>query len=95
MQSYTTQAHQRDYRGNVILPGGKTRARHNKTHLFAILGLMCAITIVGCLCGVLTLHNQQLKHRIKALETQSHATVAPEIPISEQHHVIENLPKLN
>ncbi len=111
MQSYTTQAHQRNYQGNVVLHTLPARKQHRKNNP-VIIGLMVvAITVVGGMLGVMTLHNQQLKHRIKALESQSHTDITsqaviqtnttkrgktlPYIPISDQKHATETMPAVD
>ena len=110
MQSYTTQAHQRNYQGNVILPNKFNVTKRKATRGIAVWILALTVAITSSLLGVVTLHNQQLKHRIQALETQSTAVTAPtttnnkptrrgktlpSVPISEQQHETENLPLLN
>lgn len=109
MQSYTTQAHQRNYQGNVILPNKFNVTKRKAIRGMAVWILALTVAITSSLLGVVTLHNQQLKHRIQALETQSTAVTAPatpnrptrrgktlpSVPISEQQHETENLPMLN
>ncbi len=111
MQSYTTQAHQRNYQGKVIFADHQTPRKHSRRHSIAIWVLVCAVAVSTSLLGVMTLHNQQLKHRLHALETQSVTAIAPQanahvqqpkrgktlprIPISEQQHETENLPIIN
>ncbi|MBS7401646.1 MAG: hypothetical protein KIG16_03990 [Eubacteriales bacterium] len=105
MQSYTTQAHQRNYQGHVILQNRISERR--KKHGLAVGILAFLVALTSSLLGVMALHNQQLKHRIHALETQSVAAIAPQatkqtrrgktlpnIPISEQQHETEDLPTL-
>lgn len=110
MQSYTTQAHQRNYQGNVILQSQRVQHRQPKIHIIAIGILVLMVAITSSLLGVVTLHNQQLKHQIQVIETQSTAVIAPQpaadqktrrgktlpsVSISEQQHETEDLPALN
>lgn len=73
MQSFTTQSHERNYQGNVIFQMVQnTKAkRHRLASIIATVCLACTIMVTGTLLGVMTVHNQQLKHEIKTLETQS------------------------
>ncbi len=82
MQSYMTQAHQRNYQGKVILQPdnqvNRTRSkRHKILNKIAITTMVLAMMVSGSLLGVMTLHNHQLKQRIQVLETQT-ATVTPQ-----------------
>ena len=83
MQSYTTQSHQRNYQGKVVLPETKhtadTRPKQNKFFGIVAASIMAlAIALTGSLLGATTLHNQQLKHQVHALQTQITQTAAPQ-----------------
>ena len=73
MQSFTTQAHARNYQGNVILQtqnqATKTK-RHHPSSLIMTICLALVIAITSTLLGVVTVHNQQLEREIQTLETQ-------------------------
>lgn len=109
MQSYTTQAHQRNYQGNVILPK-QPILQKRRSHGIAVWILAFTVAVTSSLLGVMTLHNQQLKHRLHTLETQSTEVLAPQatttlktrrgktlpsVSISEQEHETETLPAIN
>ncbi len=74
MQSFTTQPHERNYQGNVMLPiSSHAKRKPNKSKIWhcitlSFLGLTVAITSV--LLGAVTLHNQTLKQEVQNLQTQ-------------------------
>ncbi len=72
MQSFTTQAHVRNYRGNIILQtSSKTKVkRHRTSNFITTICLVFAVAVTGSLLGVMTIHNQQLKRKIQSLTTQ-------------------------
>ncbi len=80
MQSFTTQPHQRNYQGNVILTNHnrsiKLRSNHYKLwNGIALAIIILTITVTGGLLGSMTLHNHQLKYQLQILEAQT-ATIS-------------------
>ena len=83
MQSFRTQAHQRNYQGNVILPTANTvtksqSQRHKVLTGIAIAIMALAVTVSSSLLGIMALHNQQLQQEIQDLMTQNTGTKAKE-----------------
>ena len=75
MQSYTTQTHQRNYQGNVILNTPSRRARHHQLWVSIVFSIMTlAVIVSSTLLGVMALHNQALKHQVASIITKSSAT---------------------
>ena len=75
MQSFTTQSHQRNYKGNVVVENqnparGQTKRRKVLSGI-ATSVMALAIATTGTLLGATTLHNRQLKNDIHALQVQA------------------------
>lgn len=108
MQSYTTQAHQRNYQGQVVL-NQPVKVKRRRITSIAIAVLVVALAVTTGLLGVSTLHNQQLKQRLQTANAQvstvdaptettpthRRGKVLPRIPVSERSHATENLPSVN
>ncbi len=76
MQTFTTQSHQRNYQGNVVVATPEYQARLKKKRKKIFSGITTAImalavVITGSLLGATTVHNQQLKHQVKDLQIQT------------------------
>lgn len=83
MHSFTTQSHKRNHQGNVILhnannPINHQTQRHKILDIIATSIMILAIAVTGSLLGVMTIHNQQLKHQVQTLKTQTNT-------INEEH----------
>ena len=99
MQSYTTQSHQRNYQGKVVLPtpGSATAAqpkRHKTLGKFATTALALALVATGGIWGVTTLHNQPLHHPTAAtvVQIENYHTTNFNPPVStdgdqNEHHL--------
>lgn len=99
MHSYTTQSHQRNYQGNVVVENpnplhAKTK-HHQRLNVFTTLIMATAVIITGSMLGTTALHNQQLKSQIQNLSLQVQAQNADEPTIDNtattqdehpQHH---------
>lgn len=78
MQSFTTQSHQRNYQGSVVLENPNrvayTRQTGKRRSLLAGIAtsvLALAVAVTGGWLSATALHNQQSKHQVQALETQT------------------------
>ena len=73
MQSYTTQSHQRNYQGNVVMPQKQKRPSKHQKVLTGIAATVMALAVVvtGGLLGATTIHNQQLKDEVQTLRIQA------------------------
>lgn len=75
MQSYTTQQHQRNYQGKVVLPTPiQATANQPKQHKalgkIATSALVLTIVTMGSLLGATTLHNQPTHRQINVAAAQ-------------------------
>ena len=73
MQSFTTQAHQRNYQGNVVVENPH-RAQPKRRKVLAGIGasvMAFAVAVTGTLLGATALHNRQLKNENHALQVQA------------------------
>jgi len=76
MQTFTTQSHQRNYQGNVVVETSDYQARLKKKRNKILSGITTAVMALAIiatsgLLGATTIHNQQLKHQVKTLQTQT------------------------
>ena len=98
MRSYLSQAHQRDYQGNVILAHSAKHPKHRLRSKIAVGALVLIVAITGSLLGMMTLHNQHLKQQIQTMQTQSASReptrVVNEVPISQQQYETDPMPSL-
>ncbi|MCQ2382051.1 MAG: hypothetical protein MJ054_01980, partial [Clostridia bacterium] len=102
------------YQGKVILPSTNETHRPQRHKALGIITssiMALAVAVTGSLLGVMTLHNQELKHQVQALETQATTTstkpqethnqqqksnkVLRRIPISDQQHETQPMPSIN
>lgn len=88
MQSYTTQSHQRNYQGNVVMPQANqtrsTKKRHKVLAGITAAVMALAITVTGGLLGATTIHNHQLKNEVQSLKIQAQNTIEKvEVPADD------------
>lgn len=76
MQSFTTQSHQRNYQGNVVVenPHYQTRLQKKRRSVWSgvTTGIMAlAIIVTSGLWSATAIHNHQLKQEIQTLSLQT------------------------
>lgn len=76
MQTFTTQSHQRNYEGNVVVetPNYQTRFKKKRNKILSGIAsavMATAVIITSGLLGATTVHNKRLEHEVKTLQTQS------------------------
>lgn len=73
MQSFTTQSHQRNYQGNVVVDNrARSQAKSHKGLAIVTTSVMAlAVAVTGSMLGATALHNQALKNELHALQTQT------------------------
>ena len=78
MQSFTTQSHQRNYQGNVVMPQPQKRPskRHKVLTGITTAVMALAVVVTGGLLGATTKHNQQLKNEVQTLRVQTSQVTA-------------------
>gem|GEM_PF-3528109 len=67
MHSYTTQSHQRNYQGNVVLPSQPHATVAQPKRRKALAGIVTSalaltVAVTSCILGATTLHNQSRPH---------------------------------
>ena len=92
MQSYTTQSHQRNYQGNVVMPQKQNRPtkRHKILTGITTTVMALAVAITGGLLGATTIHNHQLKNEVQTLRIQSAEVSAETTQTQTQAPIDEN-----
>ena len=89
MQSYTTQSHQRNYQGNVVMPhANQNRAKKKRHQLLAGITttvMALAVVVTGGLLGATAIHNHQLKNEVQTLRIQAQSTVQENQGTEESH----------
>lgn len=82
MQSFTTQSHERNYQGNVVLPATQSRKKRRKGLMsFATSIMALAVAVMGGLWGATAVHNYQLKHQVQEMAT----------PVNQSNAVTEDV----
>lgn len=82
MQSFTTQSHQRNYQGNVVVPNSASahaqrgQKRHKILTGVALSAMALAVVVTGGLLGATTIHNRQLKSQLHTLQTEDPQVIA-------------------
>ena len=73
MKSYTTQSHQRNYQGSVVMPQKQnhSKKRHQLLTGIATTVMALAVAVTGGLWGATTIHNRQLKNEVQTLRIQA------------------------
>jgi len=74
MRSFTTQTHQRNYQGNVVMPKSnqnRSQKRHKTLKGITITVMALAIAITSGLLGATTIHNHELKNEVQTLRIQN------------------------
>lgn len=73
MQSFTTQAHQRNYRGEVVVDSPnppRTRQKRHKIITGIVTSVMAlAVIITSGLLGATTVHNHELQQQVETMHT--------------------------
>ncbi|MCM1404041.1 MAG: hypothetical protein NC133_00830 [Prevotella sp.] len=103
MQSFTTQSHQRNYQGNVVVENSNSavadehrqRQRHKILTGITMSVMALAVAVTSSLLGATALHNRQLKSQIHQLERQNTpvvAHVANYQPVDDQPRTLEIYP---
>lgn len=84
MQSFTTQSHQRNYQGYVVVESPnptlvamrQQQQRHKVLFGITVSVMALAVAITSGLWGATTVHNHQLKNQLHALQNQTTPVVA-------------------
>lgn len=91
MQSFTTQSHQRNYQGNVVMPQPQARTTHKRHKILTGITttiMALAIAVTGGLWGATAIHNQKLKNEVQTLRVQATqvAPVTEQTAVNPQAH---------
>ena len=90
MQSFTTQSHERNYQGSVVLPrASRSPKKGRKIMGFALSVMTLAAAVMGGLWGATAVHNFQLKQQVATVST---ATTQSDTPVAvdteKEDHIV-------